>query len=126
MYCAKCGAVLDANNVCPNNCVVPQARIDYVDNMLNEYEAYVSKTKIKRRISVKCIVGLALSVVGIFFGGIPCGIAGLILCAKGLQDIDYGFYKGKAMGIIGIVMSIIDILGATISVFYFLFLYLPA
>ena len=116
MYCEKCGAVLDNNNACPNNCFTQQITIEDINKILSEHDACVKESSKKSKFSGKCIVGFVLSLIGIIVAAIPCGIIGVIFASLGLKEVDMEDCKGKGLAISGMIISIIDIVVGAIYI----------
>jgi len=61
-----------------------------------------------KKLNVGGLLSMILSIIGIFVGGLPCGIAGSIIGLLSL--LGAGEEYGKGMAITGLVIGIVDII----------------
>ena len=103
MYCRNCGAIIEENaETCPQ-CNASVMNIGTTEKPITE-EVPVKKC------STKGIVGFVLSLVGIVFAAIPCGIIGLVFSSIALNECNEGKYAGKGFALSGLIISIIDVI----------------
>ena len=60
-----------------------------------------------KELNVLGLISMVIALIGLFFFGIPCGIASLILGIIGI--VTAGETKGKGMAIAGTVIGAIDL-----------------
>ncbi len=114
MFCPKCGA----NNVEDAKfCVACGSQIEKAEGEqapASAVQAPVTETApatpAKTRMSACAIAGFVLSLIGIFWAGLICGILGIIFSAIGMRAATVNpQVKGKGLAIAGLVISIIDV-----------------
>lgn len=72
--------------------------------------------------SGKAIAGFVLSLVGLFCAGLIMGILGIVFSRKGMRECDENpSLMGRGLAVAGLVISILDLVGAAITVMYFIF-----
>lgn len=96
-FCTSCGAKLNAEQA------KPALESDLTTNL------ETNQSIATKKFSGKAIAGFVLSLVGIVFAGMICGILGIILSAVGMKEIKIKDLKGKGLAIAGLVISIIDV-----------------
>lgn len=81
----------------------------------NENNTQISTADVKE-IEPLSLISFISSLVGLFIFGIPLGIASIIMSAIGQQKINNNpeKWKGKGLAIAGLVIGIVDIIGALI------------
>ena len=92
MYCKKCGSKLDETGYCP------------ICQRYDDENVYASK------MSGACIAGFVVSLCGMLIAAIPCGIIGLLISVKGMDDVKKRKCKGDGLAIAGAIVSIVDII----------------
>ena len=132
MFCKSCGARLYKNAKFCAHCGDKVEEIeDSISTITNEEQPSTNNEVLtslpsantqsevieKKKFSGKAITGFVLSIVGLFFAGIPCGIIGIIFSSIALGDIKRKNYGGKGLAIAGLVVSIITLV---LSIFSFI------
>ena len=96
-FCESCGSKLISENG-----VIEQTETTYSNSQPIEI-------KEERKYSGKAITGFVLSLVGMVFAGLICGVLGTIFSSISLVEIPKKQFNGKGLAIAGLVVSIVDI-----------------
>ena len=118
-FCTQCGSLVEENtlNNQTNEQINEQQMSENQPNTLNTNQQTIynaEQIQPIKKYSRKSIAGFVLSLVGLLLAGIPCGILGIVFSSIGLNEVGTKNMKGKGLAIAGLVISIIDIIGALI------------
>ncbi|MBE7076296.1 MAG: DUF4190 domain-containing protein [Clostridiales bacterium] len=112
MFCSYCGKkVADTDKFCKECGAEIKKTAEVVDPVAETENTQVESNEVQtKKFSGKAIAGFVLSLAGIVFAGMICGIIGLILSSIALKNIKNNEnLRGKGLAIAGLVISIIDI-----------------
>lgn len=119
MFCKICGYELQSNaKICPR-CGSDVETSEFVDS--NSYTA--SAPAAYPKTSGRAITGFVLSLAGLCFLSIVCGVLGIIFSVLGRKDVISKSMKGKGFAVAGLVISIVAI---AVTLLYYFFAILIA
>ena len=104
MFCRHCGKEINDNSI-----FCPYCGNETNGNSDHERVNFGYSAPVQRRMSTKVLVGFIVSLVGIFFAALPCGIVGLIFSVLGKKEGDRSNSLEQGLAIAGIIISIVDI-----------------
>ena len=117
-FCAHCGSAVKEIEDFSAGTVIEEPQINQQETTHITETIQQPTPKIEQNtqnpFSGKAITGVVVSLVGMLFAGIPCGIIGIIFSSLAMSDIKRKNYRGKGFAIAGLVVSIV---GLVISVF---------
>lgn len=106
MFCHNCGNKLEENSNYCQNC---GAKVVKAETQITNEQLPEKENEEQKKISGFSIAGFVLSLVGLGFCGLVCGILGIIFSSIALGDVNKKQLKGKSFAVSGLILSIIGV-----------------